>query len=162
MKKALTVKDVMSKEVISVYPDTTVLQAHEIITNNRFNGLPVIDQNNKLVGMVTQYDLLAKGSKVHLPTLQKLFAELPVYKKDYKKFKNEIYELSKLVVSEVMNPNPITLSEDASLQEMVDTFREHRDGGNPIPVIDKDKKVVGIISRSDALKLFYVVKLTQP
>jgi len=160
MEKPLTVKDVMTKNVISVYPETTVLQAHETISSHRFSGLPVVDNGDHVIGIITQQDLLSRGSGIHLPTLQKFFAELPVYKKDSKEFKKEIYELSRLTVKQIMNPDPLTISQNASLQEMVDMFREHSKI-NPIPVVDKDNKLVGIISRSDALKLFYVIKLTQ-
>lgn len=159
MAEDLTVKDVMIKEVISVHPETSVLAAHQTISDNRLNGLPVVDEENHLVGIITDYDLLAKGSNIHLPTLQKFFNELPVYKKDYKHFKKEIYELSRLSVREVMNTDPATLSPDASLQDMVELFKTHH-RINPVPVIDKNRKLVGVVSRYDVVKLFYVVKLT--
>lgn len=159
MGEDLTVKDVMTKDVISVHPETSILQAHQIISYHRLNGVPVVDRDQHLVGIITDYDLLAKGSSVHLPTLQKLFTELPVYKKDYKNFKNEIYELSRLTVREVMNSDPVTLSPDSSLQDMVEVFRAHH-RINPVPVVDKDKKLIGVVSRYDVVKLFYVIKLT--
>ena len=67
MKKSLTVKDVMTKSVISVYPETTVLQANEILNKHNLNGVPVIDEDNKVVGALTVHDLLVRGSGIHLP-----------------------------------------------------------------------------------------------
>jgi len=159
MAERLTVKDVMVKDVISVHPDTSILQAQQLLSEHRLDGMPVVDFENRLIGVITEYDLLARGSSVHLPTLQKLFAELPVYKKNYNDFKKEIYELSKLTVRDIMNKEPLTLSPSASLQDMVEMFREHH-RVNPIPVVDKDQKVVGVVSRYDAVKLFYVIKIT--
>lgn len=160
MRDKVTIKDIMTKDVICVHPETSILVAHQIMSEKRFNGLPVVDNENHLVGIITEYDLLVKGSSVHLPTLQKLFTELPVYKKNYKNFKNEIYELSRLTVREVMNSDPLAISQDANLSEMVDMFRQHH-RVNPLAVIDKDRKVVGIVSRYDAVNLFYVIKLTK-
>lgn len=160
MESELTIKDIMIKDVVSVHPETPILTAHQIMSERRFNGLPVVDNENHLVGVITDYDLLVKGSAIHLPTLQKLFAELPVYKKSHKDFKKEIYDLSRLTVSEVMNPDALAISQDAVLSDMVDMFREHH-RVNPIPVIDKDGKVVGVVSRYDAVNLFYVIKLTK-
>lgn len=152
-----TVQDVMSRQVVAVRPETPVLEAHEVISKHAFDGVPVVDAENRLVGILTEYDLVVKGSSLHLPTFQKILSELPVYRKDRSRFRNEVKELTALTVRDVMNPDPLTLAEDATFEDVVAAFRDHH-RVNPIPVIDSERKVVGVVSRYDVLKLFGELK----
>lgn len=148
-----TVQDVMTRDVISVHPDTLVLEVHDTLAKHNFDGIPVVDAENRLVGILTEYDLIVKGSSLHLPTFQKLLAELSVYRKDRSQFQNEVAELQALKVKDVMNADPLTLPDTASLEQVIASFRDHH-RVNPIPVIDAQDKVVGVVSRYDVLKLF--------
>jgi len=150
MLEALSVKDIMTKEVVSVSPETSVFEAHKIISSHYFNGVPVVDSENKLVGIITEYDLLAQGSSI-----EGFFNETWEDKETYERFREAMEKLKKTKVAEIMNKEPITLFEDASAQETVKAFVEHH-RVNPIPVVDKEKKVIGVVSRYDALMLFYV------
>ncbi|KKU88039.1 MAG: hypothetical protein UY17_C0004G0001 [Candidatus Beckwithbacteria bacterium GW2011_GWC2_47_9] len=145
------VKDVMTKKVFSVEAETPLIQAAKIIMAHNFDGVPVVDKENKLVGILTEYDLIEKGSSIHLPTFQKILENLKVLKQDSSEFQKEVKEVSALKVKDVMNEDPLTLAPETSFDEMVKTFREHH-RVNPIPVIDKDKKVIGVVSRFDVLK----------
>lgn len=141
----------MTREVVSVRPETSVLEAHDAIAKHNFDGVPVVDAENKLVGILTEYDLLVKGSSLHLPTFQKILGELQVYRRDRSRFRAEVEELTKLTVRDVMNTEPLTLPETATFEEVVAAFREHH-RVNPIPVIDSDRRVVGVVSRYDVLR----------
>ena len=151
-----TVQDIMVREVISVHPDTAVSEAHEVISRGNFDGVPVVDADNRLVGILTEYDLIVKGSSLHLPTFQKILSELPVYRKNQGEFQKEIKELQSLRVRDVMNSDPLTLPDDAPFEAVIAAFREHH-RVNPIPVVDKNNIVVGVVSRYDVVKLFGLV-----
>lgn len=146
-----TVKDIMTKEVVSVFPETSLFEAAKILYKNRFTGLPVIDRNNILVGIMTEYDLvnMESDTPTHIPTLQKMFQTIPAEGGQEK----EIEELFLLKVMDVMNSDPLVVSKDATLEETIKIFKEHH-RVNPIPVIDSQKRVVGIVSRSDLVKFF--------
>lgn len=152
-----TIQNIMITNVVSVHPETSLLEASALITQHNFSGMPVVDDNNVIQGVITEYDLIIKGASLHLPTLQKILKELPVFGKDRDYFNKEIEDLQKLKVKDVMNPEPLTLPKNASFEEVVITFRDHH-GVNPIPVINKGNKVVGIVSRFDVLKLFDISK----
>jgi len=130
---------------------------YEIIFKNNFHGVPVINGEKHLVGILTEYDLIVKDSLVHLPTFQKILSEIKIYKKGPNELKKEIGALKKLTAKDVMNPEPLVLSDEATLEEVVTAFREHH-RVNPIPVIDKNRTVVGGVSRYDILKLFDFIK----
>ena len=141
----------MTQEVVSIFPETSLFEAAKILYKNRFTGLPVIDENNILVGIITEYDLINMESETptHIPTLQKMFQTIPAEGGQEK----EIEELFLLKVRDVMNSDPLVVSKDATLEETIKIFKEHHKV-NPIPVIDSQKMVVGIVSRSDLVKFF--------
>jgi len=147
------VKDIMTREVVSVHPDTTLLDTAKLIAEHNFDGVPVVDNNNKLVGLVTEYDLINKTSAVHLPTLQVVLRNLPQFKKEEAHFQEEILSLK---VSDIMNKEPLTLTEDITYDEVIKIFREHH-RVNPIPIVDKDHRVIGVVSRFDVLRPFHVL-----
>ena len=146
-----TVKDIMTFEVVSVRPEIPLQEAADILARRGFDGVPVVDEENKLVGILTEYDLISKGSAVHLPTFQKIIQNLGVYAKDKDRFNKDFETLSSLKVKDVMNSDPLTLSEDTTYEEAVTAFRDHH-RVNPIPIIDKNREVVGVVSRFDVLK----------
>ena len=146
-----TIQSIMTRKVVSVKPDTPLQEAAELLARHGFDGMPVVDEENKLVGILTEYDLISKGSAIHLPTFQKVIENLGIYHKDKSRFKKDFAELSSLQVKDVMNKEPLILSEDATYEEAVAAFRDHH-RVNPIPIIDKDRGVVGVISRFDILK----------
>ncbi len=150
----VTAKDIMTRDAITVHPDTSLLDVAKVLAERNFDGVPVVDNDSKLVGLVTEYDLINKTSAVHLPTLQIVLRNLPQFKKEDEHFQEEILSLK---VSDIMNKEPITLSPDAAYDEVIKLFKDHH-RVNPIPVIDKDGVVVGVISRFDVLRPFHVLQ----
>lgn len=148
-----SVKDLISTNVISVTPDTPLVKAVDLILKNDFSGLPVVDSNNVLRGIVTDYDFILKGSSIHLPTFLQLIKEFQIYKKDSEAIKKDIKKILQMRVGDIMNPEPLTLGENATINEAINAFGQHH-RVNPIPIITKDKKLVGVLSRSDLLKLY--------
>lgn len=148
-----SIKDLMTKDVVTVNPETSLVAAVEIILKNDFAGLPVVDKNRVLLGIVTDYDLVLKGSAIHLPTFLKLLTEFQVYKKDASLIKGDIKKILAMKVADVMNTDPFYLYDTASVNEAIDAFGAHH-GVNPIPIVNQEKRVVGILSRFDMLKLY--------
>jgi|SRR3989338_6860382 len=147
----LKITDIMTKEVVSVTPEMPLFEAAKILSEHNLDGAPVVNETNKLLGILTEYDLISQSSSIHLPTLQKILQDIKVFGKDKSQFKKEFQDVIALKVQDVMNDDPLTLAPDDSFEEMVKAFREHH-RVNPIPVIDKNKKVVGVVSRFDVLK----------
>lgn len=138
----------MTRNVISLEPETPLIEAVNILLENGFNGLPVVSAG-VLVGIITEYDMVTKGSAVHIPTLIKMFGALD--QKYGAELKEQLKSILAMKVVDVMNQEPLTLTEDADILRVVDTFSQHHKV-NPIPIVSKDNKLVGIVSRSDMLK----------
>lgn len=151
-----TVKDIMVKDIISVTADTPLIEATRLFGENHFDGMPVIDSEGKLIGLVTEYDMVNNAFHVHLPTMQKIFENIHIM--DGKEIKEDKKKILSIRVKDVMNTEPLTLLYGASLSQVVQAFKEHH-RVNPIPVIDENNKLVGIVSRYDLIKLFELSKL---
>lgn len=143
----------MTQKVVSTHLDTPLIEAANVILKYNFNGLPVVDANNFLVGILTEYDLVIKGSAIHLPTFIKLLGQFDLYRKDKHLITNDLKKIFEMKVKDVMNREPLVLLENASIEETLKAFSEHH-RVNPIPVINNEKKIVGIVSRYDLNKLF--------
>ncbi len=143
----------MTAEVVSVKANTSVLDVVKIIFVNGFNGVPVVDDANKLIGIITEWDFIAKGSPVFFSPLGRLLQELDLFREDEGEIDKKIKEIVSSKTADLMNHEPVTLNLNNTLQDAADLFlRHHR--VNPVPVIDDERKLVGIISRYDLIKLY--------
>jgi len=149
----IRVQDVMSKRVVSALATDSLDIIVKKLLEYGFDGLPIVDGEKKLLGLVTQYDLVTQSSGLHLPTLEQVFKDLKVLKKDLGPLKRSFNDIHKLTANSLMNTAPITVGPEENLQEAAKLFVEHH-RVNPIPVVGHDKKVVGILSRYDVIKLY--------
>lgn len=148
--KKVLLRDIMTKKVFSVSPETSIIDATRIITEHNFDGMPVIDDKGQLVGIITEYDLITKTSTINVSFLQKIINDIYTTKKEAPP---EIgtKDMSDLTVKDVMNREPLTLKDDATFEDAIETFKAHH-RVNPIPIVDNQNRVVGIISRFDILR----------
>jgi len=131
----MLVHERMSRHPITVKPDVTVHEALQIMRREKIRRLPVLDENGRLVGIVSEKDLLYAS-----PSSAK---ELNVYELQYL--------LSKLTVGEVMTKDVITVTEYTPLEEAARIMVDNKIGG--LPVMRGDK-LVGIITETDLFKVF--------
>ena len=136
--------DVMTRQVITIAPDASILQAMRLMLQNRISGLPVVDQQGHLVGIVTEGDFLRRaetGTGRHRPWWLE-FLMSPG------RLADEYVHTHGRKVEEVMSRSPHTVSEDATLEEVVRTME--RKNIKRVPVI-RDGKLAGIITRANLL-----------
>jgi len=128
----MRIRDVMTKNPITVDSETLVLDAQRIMKENNIRRLPVVDKGN-LVGIVTQHDLLQASPS---PATSLSIHELN-------------YLLAKMKVKEVMKKNPFTLTPDTPFEEALRIGQDKKIGS--FPVMDKGK-LIGIITESDTVR----------
>ncbi len=146
------VKDIMTTDVLTVSKSDSVISVVKIFTDHKFNGLPVVDEDKKLIGLVTEYNLITAESLLHLPTLEKISknAQSPTEELEY--LSEQVKKTAALTVGDIMETHPITLTYDDTFEKALEVLNQHH-RVNPIPVIDKERKLVGVVSRYDLLKL---------
>lgn len=137
MKKEL-VTNWMTEDVVTVTPKTSLPEAHQIMMDEEIRRLPVVDEANRLVGIVTLGDVRgAQPSPV---------SSLSIWELNYL--------LSSLTVEKLMTPQPMTIHPEATIGDAARTMLEHRISG--LPVVDKDGKLIGIITESDIFSMVVI------
>jgi len=124
-----TAKDIMSSKLIVAKEGMNIEDAVKLLVNNKITGLPVVDAQGKMIGILSEYDIIARVGKETVL--------------DSALFKNGI-TYTKIVES---------VNEDTTLQEVLDRFIQLK--CRRLPVLNGDNKLVGIISRRDVMKVLY-------
>ena len=147
-----TARDIMTREVITVTPDTDITQATRILLENRINGLPVVDEKRRLVGIVCQSDLIAQQKRIPLPSL---FTLLDGYitLTSAKHFEKEVQKIAATRVEQAMTPEPVTVRSDTSIEDIASLMVEKK--LHTLPVVD-GKELVGVIGKEDMLRTLMV------
>ena len=141
----MKVSQIMAKDVKSLLPDMSAKEALEIIFSMQMSGLPVIDQQGKLLGMFTEKDIL----KNILPTYIESVGRF-TYADDPKGIKSKVSALVNIKVKDIMRKEVITVDEDTSLSEVARIMLTQKI--RRVPVLNKEGKVVGIVARQDVVK----------
>lgn len=156
-EQAWRVRDVMSEDVLTASVDTPFKVLVEQLLLEGVSGLPVVDADRRVVGVVSQADLLAReeqggGSRVMrwIRHLSQLAAE-----RDSPAVEHALSELSKAVgrtAQDLMTSPPIVIGPDATLGAAAATM--HRHDLKRLPVVDATGRAIGIVTRGDLLKVF--------
>jgi len=144
----MKVKEVMTKDVISITPDTNASEALELLLKMRISGLPVLDEKNKLVGMFTEKEVLS----AILPSYVEKVGRF-VYQENPKAVKQKTLAFRHLKVKDVMRRTSVTLDEDTTLCEVARIMLTQK--ARRTPVLNKAKEVVGIVSRGDVVEALF-------
>ncbi len=147
------VTDIMVSKVVTVSPDDSVLTAAKLMSENKFDGLPVIDADGTLQGLVTQSNLISRSGNVHVPTLLTLINKFDLYRKDRKLIDAQLKVINSLKVSDVMNPEPPLIYSGESVEKAFMQLSSTH-GSSPTSVVDISKRLLGVITRFDILKTY--------
>ncbi len=141
-------KDIMTVDVITARPDDTVEDVIKLIVENKISGVPVIDEERKVIGIVTEGDLIIRSQKLHIPSYIQILGGI-IYLDDPDDFREELKKAIAVKVGDVMTGNPITVEEDTPVEEIATIMSDS--GVNRLPVV-RDDKLVGIVSRADIVR----------
>jgi CBS-domain-containing membrane protein len=141
-------KDVMTADVITVTPDTTVEELGRLFIEKRISGAPVLDADDNLFGIVTENDLIKRNERFHIPTMIRLFdAFIPVGGDS--SIEREIKRMSASKVSEICTRKVVTVGPETPLTDIA-TIMSEKDV-HLLPVVSSGK-LVGIIGKMDVIK----------
>jgi CBS domain-containing protein len=130
--------DVMTTGAATIRPDASLTDAARLMLEHRISGLPVIDAENKLIGMITEGDFL-RPSEGRKPRVLEILASGATMPAD---------ALNTHRVEDLMTPDPITITVDTSLEQIVRLMIRHN--VKRLPVVTHGK-VVGIVSRANLM-----------
>lgn len=141
-------KDIMTKDVLTVSPDMLVTEAAQILLENRISGLPVVNADNELIGVVTEGDIIYKNKDVKAPATLSILGAL-IYLEAPKRFEDELRKVAAVKVRDVMTKSVITVQENTPVSEIATLMIEK--GINRVPVM-RHHRLVGIVTRSDIVR----------
>lgn len=144
----LTVKDVMKTDIISVSPESEITHATKLLLENHINGVPVIDKNEKLVGIICQSDIIAQQKKLPIPSFFS-FLDGFVSLSSMKNLEKEVKKISAITVSQAMTPNPVTVRPDTLIEVVAALMVDNN--FHTLPVVEGGK-LVGIVGKEDILR----------
>lgn len=144
----LKAKDIMTKELIIVSPDTEVTKAAAILLDKHVNGLLVVDKTGRLVGILCQSDLVAQQKRLPVPSFFTLLDSM-IPLNSARTFEKEIQKVAATTVAQAMTANPATVDPQTSLIDIATLMVEK--GFHTIPVLDHGK-LVGVIGKEDVLR----------
>jgi CBS domain-containing protein len=136
---------IMTRSVITVTPEATIVEAANIMLQKHVSGLPVVDAAGKLVGVVSEGDFIRRNE---IGTQRKRGRWLRFILGPGKSASDFVHEHGRKVC-EVMTESPLTITEDTALNEIVELMEKNN--VKRLPVIRGDK-VVGIVSRANLLQ----------
>lgn len=142
-------KDIMTSQVITVTKDTTVTEVARLLIEHKVSGLPVIDQEGRVVGMVSEGDLIYQDKKLHTPAFLEILGGV-IYLENPQRLGQDLSKMTAVKVAEIMTPKLYTVKEESTIEDIATIMIERQ--VNRVPVVDGAGKLVGIVSRQDVVK----------
>jgi CBS-domain-containing membrane protein len=141
-------KDIMTKEIITVAPETEIAQAAKMLLDKRINGVPVVNQAGKLVGILCQSDLISQQKNIPIPSLFTLLdGYIPLTTS--KRMDKEVEKIAATKVAEAMTARPVTVDPETEIATIASLMVEKN--YHTLPVVEAGK-LVGIVGKEDVLK----------
>ncbi len=143
-----TVADIMTREVITVTPETSLRELAELFKEHHIGSLPVVDDHGVPLGIVTESDLIEQGRSLHIPTVISLF-DWVIPLGGEKSLQRDVQRITAQKVGEIYSRDLISIAPDAPVSTAADIMSNRR--LNALPVLDGGK-LVGILSRIDIIR----------
>lgn len=140
---------IMTTNVITVRPGDDVEKAARLLLEHQISGLPVVDENNRVVGIISEGDLVLREKEVKAPAFSEVLGGV-IFLESQKRFFEELKKTIALSVDELMSWEVITVNEESTLEEIATLMSKQ--GINRVPVVDEEKKLRGIVTRQDIIK----------
>jgi CBS domain-containing protein len=144
----INARDIMQTRIISVTPDTDIIRAGKILLENHINGMPVVNDQEELQGILCQSDLIFQHKEMPVPPIFTILDSIfPLFSS--KKLDDDFRKIAAATVAQAMVKNVVTVTPDTPVSEIASLMVEKH--FHTIPVVE-NKKLVGIIGKEDVLR----------
>ena len=144
----LTAQEIMTRQVHTVTPETAVEELAQTFLRTGVSALPVVDGTGKLIGVVTETDLIEQNKPLHIPTVIALF-DWVLYLESEKEFQSEVSRISARKVGEICSRELVTCAPDTSVGDIARLMSEKK--VHLVPVVDGER-LVGVVARLDLIR----------
>jgi CBS-domain-containing membrane protein len=144
----LQARHIMTTEVITVSPATKVLDLARLLAKHKINGAPVVDDQGRLLGVVTQSNLIDRAKKFELPHVITIL-DAHFYLERPSTFKKNLEKLMGNLVTDIMTAPPVTITADVEVDEIATIMARRQ--VHTLPVLENEK-LIGIIGKIDIIR----------
>jgi len=146
----MKVNEIMTTEVITTRKDNTVEDVIKLLVDHNISGVPVVDDENYVVGIITEGDIIYRSKKLRIPSYFTILDSY-IFLDNPNSVQEQMKKMVGYKVEDVMSDTVIVVKEDETVEEVA-TIITHKKV-NRLPVV-KDGKLVGIVSRRDIIKAY--------
>ena len=147
----LSAKPRMTDEIITVGLELEVSELATLFWENRISGAPVVDESGKLLGIVTESDLIDQSKKVHIPTIMTILDSM-IFLENPAKLDKEIKKMTGTKVKDIYSTKVITVNEDTPMSELATIMADRK--LHTLPVVNGEQ-IVGVIGKADIIRNIY-------
>jgi CBS domain-containing protein len=144
----LTAADVMTTNVITVKKETTIRELAELFAQHRISSAPVVDDSGKMIGIVTETDLIEQDKSLHIPTVISLF-DWVFYLESDRKFEKELKKMTGQTVGDIFTEDVLSVEPTTPVSDVADLISSRK--VNSVPVVEGGR-LVGIVARIDLIR----------
>ena len=151
----MKIEDAMKKDVIKFNELDKIVDVAQSFRDNKISGAPVVDENNKVVGVISEGDVM-RLLEVHSPKINLILPapldliELPVRMKyELDEIAEDMQRAGSTVIDQIMTKKVVKIGPDASISDAAELMDSHK--VKRLPVVNDDGKLVGIVTRGDII-----------
>ena len=144
----LTASKIMTKQFLTILPEMSVEELARLFLRKDYTGAVIVDKKGKLLGVVTEGDLIAKEKNLHLPTVVSLF-DSAIYLGTSEHFKSELHKMVATKVDDIYTKTPVTIDLTTSMADIATIMSEKRI--HFLPVMHEGR-VDGVVGRREVLR----------
>ena len=144
----LYARDIMTKEVLTVSPETSIADLSKTLENRQIGGVPVVDKEGRMVGVITESDLLERARDLEMPPAINIL-DFHFYLQIPSHLLRKLEKMLGTSVGDCMTPDPVTVAPDTPVSQIAALMAKQK--VHTIPVV-KAGKIVGIIGKMDLVR----------
>jgi CBS domain-containing protein len=146
----MQVREIMTTKVVTVRRDTSVNDIAKLMGERDISGIPVVDESNHVVGIVTELDMIVRNTRLEMPAFIQILdlARIPLERPGH--YRDRLRHMLGAQAADIMTEQVTAISPDAEVQDLAELMVKRR--FNPVPVVENGV-LVGIVSRADLIRM---------
>ncbi len=150
--KNKTAKDIMTSDVIVANQNDSIASVAKLLIKEKIGGLPVVNEENKVVGIISETDILKKEKYIEAPRVVNFLQGL-IFLDDVKNIEEDMKKIAAYKVEDLMSKDIIKVHEDDKFDDIANIMIKK--SINRVPVVDSNNTLKGIICRYDIIRAMY-------
>ncbi len=143
-----TARDIMTSSVATIRKEATIKELSDLFIQHEVNGIPVVDEDNRVIGLVTEGDLIEQSKNLHIPTVISVF-DAVIYLESENVFKDDLKRLTAAKVEDIYTKKVVMVTPDTPVEECAALMANN--DIHTLPVVENEK-LVGVIGKLDLIK----------